>query len=90
MASPISGHTLGDKLKDMMGLPKNTMGFELRCYVNEIVTVKCKYFPEIDNVEQFASVIKEFYLVEKEGEEHVISDNTQQERLDLEVHSEDC
>ena len=73
MGDLISGRILGDRLKDMMGLPKNTRGFELRCYVNEIVTVKCEYYPEIDDVEQFASVIKKFHLGEiKEDEKEEI------------------
>jgi hypothetical protein len=40
------GNQIGKKLIEGLGLPKNTVSFELRCAVDEIVTVKCEYFPE--------------------------------------------
>jgi hypothetical protein len=39
-------HQIGQQLCDALGLPKNTVGFTLRCYANEIVSVACEYFPE--------------------------------------------
>jgi hypothetical protein len=34
-----------------LGLPKNVKWFELRVSVDEVVTVKCAYFPEIEDTE---------------------------------------
>lgn len=83
------GHNVGDKLKFALGLPAHTKGFEIRCYVNEIVTIKCEYYPEIEGIIQLETVLKEYELHEKENAD-AISNNTQQERLGLEIHTEDC
>jgi hypothetical protein len=36
---PILGHQIGQQLCDALGLPKNTVGFTLRCHANEMVSV---------------------------------------------------
>jgi hypothetical protein len=43
---PILGHQIGQQLCDALGLPKNTVGFTLRCHANEMVSVTCEYWPE--------------------------------------------
>ena len=40
-----SGHPFVLALMDALGLPKETMSFELRCKVGEPVTVSCTYLP---------------------------------------------
>lgn len=40
-------------LMDALGLPKNTKSFELRCALDEAVTVRCTYMPQADGVEGF-------------------------------------
>lgn len=40
------GHQIGRQLVEALGLPKNTSGFTLRCYANEVVSVTCEYWPE--------------------------------------------
>jgi hypothetical protein len=40
------GHQIGPQLVEALGLPKNTSGFTLRCYANEVVSVTCEYWPE--------------------------------------------
>lgn len=42
----IMGQQIGKDLCDALGLPKQTIGFTLRCYSQEIVTVECEYYPE--------------------------------------------
>jgi hypothetical protein len=37
---------LGPQLVSLLGMPKTTRSFELRCAVNELVTVKCEYYLE--------------------------------------------
>jgi hypothetical protein len=53
-------YQLGPQLEALLGLPKNVRSFELRCAVNEIVTVKCEYYPEITSIE---AVLAEYELV---------------------------
>lgn len=40
-------------LQDALGLPRETVWFELRCAVDEVVTVRCGYHPRADGVEGF-------------------------------------
>lgn len=40
-------------LMEALGLPKNTQWFELRCALDEAVTVRCGYSAESDGVEGF-------------------------------------
>lgn len=42
----MSAGMLGPQLVALLGMPKTTRSFELRCAVNELVTVKCEYYLE--------------------------------------------
>lgn len=57
-----SGTELGGKLLEILGLPKNTVAFTLRCAVNEIATVTCEYYPEFTGQEGFDTVFGEYRL----------------------------
>ena len=59
-----SGCEFGEKLINIFGLPKYTKGFELRCYVDEAVTIRCEYYPELN--EGVETVFEDFELVKKE------------------------
>lgn len=48
MSRVIQGPEFFTKMKDALGLPKSTHRFEIHCGVDEAITVKCEYFPEID------------------------------------------
>lgn len=63
------------ELAKALGLPKHTRSFEVRCAVDEVVTVKCEYFPEIDGVRDVVAVLAEYELWPK-GCEPMVSDNT--------------
>lgn len=54
-------HTLGPQLIALLGMPPNCVSFELRCAANEIVTVKCEYYPE--EADGFDVVLAEYKLV---------------------------
>lgn len=41
-----TGHELGAELSNLLKLPKNVIWFELRCAIDEIVTIKCAYYPD--------------------------------------------
>ena len=56
----------GGRIAEILGLPKHTRSFELRCAVNEIVTIKCEFYPEIDGVKQLETIFKDYKLVEWE------------------------
>ena len=47
MSRMVQSNELFEQLKDALGLPKSTIRFELHCGVDECVTVKCEYYPEI-------------------------------------------
>ncbi len=52
--------TLGPQLIALLGMPKNVRSFELRCAVDEIVVVKCEYYPELSDI---GAVLAEYELV---------------------------
>ena len=41
---------VGPRIVELLGLPKGTIWFELRCAVNEMVTVKCEYYPDVPQI----------------------------------------
>lgn len=60
---------IGPKLINALGLPPQTKWFELRCAVNEIVTVKCCYYPEVsDDGDELVAIMSEYRVCEKESE----------------------
>ena len=62
----VSGFDFGGKLIKILGLPKHTKSFELRCAVDEIVTVKCIYYPELsDDGTCLIEELAEYELVKK-------------------------
>jgi len=63
----ISSNYIGAKFVKLLGLPKHTKWFELRVTVNEAVTVKCEYYPNLADLD-LTSITTEFKLVEKRNE----------------------
>lgn len=55
----IVGQQISKELQDALGLPKHTLGFTLRCYSDEIVTVECEYYPD----GSFQSALAHYNLV---------------------------
>lgn len=55
-------------LMNALGLPKRTRSFELRCAVDEAVTVKCEYYPDADTAAGFDPhpLLAEYRLVQVE------------------------
>ena len=58
----ITGQQIGEALCRLLQLPKYTRSFTLRCAVDEVVTVKCEYYPDI-SVGKLESVFAEYELV---------------------------
>lgn len=48
---------------EVLGLPKNTVAFTLQASVGDIVTIKCSYYPDVDEVHL---VSKRFKLIKEE------------------------
>ncbi|PUA17280.1 hypothetical protein C7W93_15220 [Glaciimonas sp. PCH181] len=65
-AMPILGCEIGPDLINALGLPRHTRSFELRCAVDEIVTVKCEYYLEGDARTIIAALV-EYELVQRKG-----------------------
>ena len=59
MKQIVAGHQIGKAWCKALGLPKFTRSFELRCAVDEAVTVKCEYYPEVDG-RQLQAALAEF------------------------------
>ena len=59
----IMGHQVGQELCEALGLPKNTVGFTLRCYAGEFTKVECEYLPEDGS--GLATALAEYFLVER-------------------------
>jgi hypothetical protein len=65
------GNQFGSDFGKLLGLPKNVVWFELRCAVNEAVTVKCAHYPDIPEIDDSGELVKlfsEYTLVKKEEE----------------------
>lgn len=58
------GRQIGQELCDALGLPKNTIGFTLRVYANEIVTVSCEYAPDDPGI---VRLLGKFDLVQRDS-----------------------
>ena len=60
-----------DELAKALKLPKYTTGFELRAYKDEIVTVKCEYFLDLepDEMGTLTRLLSEFALTKVEDKE---------------------
>ena len=54
---------------EVLGLPKNTVAFTLQASVGDMVTIKCSYYPDVD---EGHLVSKRFKLTKEEVLENVI------------------
>jgi hypothetical protein len=64
----ISSMKFWEKLKKVMDVPENVVSFEMRAAVNEVVTVKCEFFPTLyQEGDAFMELFKDYYLCEREG-----------------------
>lgn len=61
----VTGTTIGKRLIEALGLPKHTIWAEFRIAHNEIVSVKCGYFPDLIDPTELVEVLAEFELHEK-------------------------
>jgi len=48
---PLKDYDFARKMVQLFGLPERTVGFELRCFVGEIVTITCEYYPDTSSKE---------------------------------------
>jgi hypothetical protein len=58
---------IGGKIREALKMPPGTFAFELRCAMNEPVSVKCWYYPENLNEDKIAEVFKLYDFKEKEN-----------------------
>lgn len=70
----IAGYQLSGHLIRILGLPKDTIGFELRAYPDEAVRIKCEYYPELaDGGRALLAELIEYQLIEKPDSEDIKS-----------------
>jgi hypothetical protein len=64
-----TGNIVGPQFLEILGLPKNTRWFELRCAVDEVVSVTACHVVEVENehgfIDHYKEVFKKYKLVEK-------------------------
>lgn len=63
----IAGHTLASKLCKQLGLPENTIEFSVHFRIDDLVIVKCDYYPNplvVDNSYNLVRLFKEYCLAE--------------------------
>jgi hypothetical protein len=60
----IPSYQIGKALVEALGLPSNTIGFTLRCYAGELVSVECKYLPRDGGI---VPALAQYSLVQREG-----------------------
>lgn len=60
----ITGNQIGKELCDALGLPKGTIGFTLHVHTGDIVTIDCKYQPDL-KVQDVAAALTQFELSRK-------------------------
>lgn len=46
-----------------LGLPKNTVEFDISCRLDELVTIRCVYYPDIKTAE-LKAIVKNYQLIE--------------------------
>jgi hypothetical protein len=61
----VMGPQFGNELAELLGLPKHTRAFTLRCAVNEIVSVECEYYPEMPSAGALETIFARYELVER-------------------------
>ena len=61
----LHGQNVSQRLVEALGLPKNTVWFELRVAYGEIATVKCAYQPENSSDKLADVILAEYELVER-------------------------
>jgi hypothetical protein len=64
MKQVMTVQTLGPQLIALLGMPKHVRSFELRCAVDEIVTVNCEYHPK--DALGFDTILAEYELVPRQ------------------------
>ena len=60
------------KIAENFGI-KYCRWLQINMHVNEVVTVKAEFFPEIDGIVQCDTIFKEYELVEKDTKEDLIN-----------------
>lgn len=64
----MSGNNISQALIEALGLPKHTIWFEVRAHMNSVVTVRCSYYPDINQTE-LVSAFSEYELCRKQKDD---------------------
>lgn len=56
------GHHVGRELIEILGLPEKTVSFEIRFAYNEVVAVRCEFYPDVQDSDDLVSVFRSYRL----------------------------
>ncbi|HYD58956.1 MAG TPA: hypothetical protein VEC35_01280 [Noviherbaspirillum sp.] len=59
------GHQLGAQLVKALGLPNQCVWFELRCAAGEPISIRCEYYPDKQDGQEFESILTKYEVVER-------------------------
>ncbi len=59
---PIVGHGIGGELAKAFGITHKLRWLEVRCAVDEVVTVRCEILPDNYDGENIKSILQEYTL----------------------------
>lgn len=75
------------ELLRILELPEHVVSFELRCAVDEAVTVRCVYYPDIENSSATRVLEEKLHYKEKPWDGNVAADGVKEfsEALEMEL-----
>lgn len=56
------GQQVGRELIKILGLPKKTVSFEIRFAYDEVVTVRCEFYPDVPDSVDLATVFSTYRI----------------------------
>lgn len=56
------GQHVGKELLEILGLPERTVSFEIRFAYDEVVTVRCEFYPDVPDSEDIATVFRNYRI----------------------------
>ena len=69
----MAGNEIAVGMLEELNLPPLTVGFELRAYVQEMVKIRCEYYPDANSVK---TVLEEFQVVRRVRGNPAIADHS--------------
>lgn len=65
----IDGFQFGTDVAQLLGLPKGTRAFTLRCEVDKPVIVECEYYPDNSGVTELRTVFSRYEIMRRDTQQ---------------------